>query len=718
MRLFIRVQNELIKKALETGNPIIPVCADLYSELYKWIAVGSTPRKARWLETGVVHLKKEIFREEDLKNRLLVYTDASGGAGGLCIENLGEKEPFYWPKGFESEDIFMKEAYAIYIMLKRKGSRLKDRRILIKCDNQVVCSALYHGSRVGRLNSLIHRIYEVADEWNIDVRVDYVNTKEQLADEPSRTFDFNESEITDEAFKECCSYWGETPTIDAFATKENARAERYISRYSDDQAVARDFFRFTRWRAKEVIYAFPPRKLATLVFSMSSLDVDNDLDSNLTVMAPVALRKKEKGKDTSFAAIREKFDLSSSKQAVDKRTALRVIAENLGHPILGPLLKERKRTQNELKQMVPILDHLKLKAQEARTLQLLYNTALMNKETGATPKGQAGIDEERFLNSHSKEKINKEVQTTKTESDSYEAVKLSLEDRVKALDKEVQEKAERLKIKTACREGDTYYLIQRRTTGLKMTVHRNLEEVGQEFYQKFASVKALVNLDKNDVAPIISELLRVTPLELVDDRLIIMKIQEKLNDETLSRLDFSRLCYSLFTQECQDEFDKNFHQLADNENNLRKFQLPLDSVLREDEEYRTHTHADQKRVKSVTERLRFNKATAEEKRWLINYKKTQANNEAELKKATQNGNQRNRGGRSQQKKGQQGGGNSNNNKGNQNGGNQNQNPNKRPNPNNKGQGGNANNQNQNNQFKKQKQNEPRGPPKQEPKKEP
>ncbi|CAG5101477.1 Oidioi.mRNA.OKI2018_I69.YSR.g17127.t1.cds [Oikopleura dioica] len=98
---------------------------------------------------------------------------------------------------------------------------------------------------------MVFRIHEAAELHNIDLRVDYVNTKEQLADEPSRTFDFNGKEITDEAFDEISRAWPQKFTLDAFATKENARTERYISRFHDDQAWASDFFRFTKLRHKE-----------------------------------------------------------------------------------------------------------------------------------------------------------------------------------------------------------------------------------------------------------------------------------------------------------------------------------------------------------------------------------------------------------------------------------------------------------------------------------
>ena len=201
----------------------------------------------------------------DKAERMLVYTDASGGAGGMFIDEVKVNEPFYWTKKMAPKNIYLKEAYAILVTLRKKGSLLKNRRLLMMCDNQIVCSAIYHGSKASsELNDVVLEIYEIARKYNIDLRAEYVPTKEQLADEPSRTFDFNESKLTDEAFRELVKKWGKTPTIDAFASEENAKLKSFITRFHDDGAWRSDFFQVTKWRSKEVIYAFPPPKIAEL----------------------------------------------------------------------------------------------------------------------------------------------------------------------------------------------------------------------------------------------------------------------------------------------------------------------------------------------------------------------------------------------------------------------------------------------------------------------
>ena len=261
MRLYIREQNEAIKQALDRGFASIPLNRRLRKELKRWLDPTLTSRETKWIETGVCELHIDMDKAE----RTLVYTDASGGAGGLYIEELKASEPFYWPDSMASKNIYMKEAYAILIALRRKGSLLRNRRVLMECDNQIVCSAFYNGSKKSDLNDLILNIYDEARKYNIDMRIEYVNTNDQLADEPSRTFDFNECKITDKAYREILEKWSVTPTLDAFATAENRRCESYIARYHDDGAYRRDFFTVSRWRKKEIIYAFPPPTLATLV---------------------------------------------------------------------------------------------------------------------------------------------------------------------------------------------------------------------------------------------------------------------------------------------------------------------------------------------------------------------------------------------------------------------------------------------------------------------
>ncbi|CAG5101403.1 Oidioi.mRNA.OKI2018_I69.YSR.g17054.t1.cds [Oikopleura dioica] len=785
MRLFIRIQNEAIKLAIDSGDPMIPLKPDLVTELRRWIR-NASPKETRWIETGVVHLKKEIFREEDLKERLLVYTDASGGAGGLCVENLGAKEPFYWPKGFENEDIFMKEAYAILVLLQRKGSLLKNRRVLIKCDNQVVCSALYHGSRTGRLNEMVFRIYEAAERHNI----------EQLADEPSRTFDFNESEITDEAFDEITRAWKRKFTLDAFATKENARTERYISRFLDDQAWASDFFRFTKWRRKEVIYAFPPRKMASIVFryledyAMSipwalvvikyertpmaitlakrrglrtlklkskvavispspkktegmgyykpisdaatvwaifnepnltigngrRFEMDFGEDREMDLFTPPVTDRKSGLNPYTRSSLQSNYDLDKVvKTQIDQGTAQRIMQANLADPFLGPLIQEKGRLQTELDEGRDLVDHYRQQAARARNIHLLYRKAVFHKENNSFPVGQAGDDLKKFLGLNEPE-LAKKANEAQSRYDSFYSQRQSLTNSLKRVSTEIEEVATQRAIRTATKEGDLFYLHQRRASGIKMSTLRSQEQVGSEFFQKFSSVENLLSLDKDDMIPITRELLKTTPIEFMEDRLVLSTALEKLStDFSLTRIAFVRMIFSVLTQECQEEVIKTWKQLVMVEDNQKRFELPMNATAREGREYKLNIHANQEKKKLVRNKVKFGTATAEEKKWLKGIEANAAN------------------------KGQQQGGNENNkNKkirklgnGSQNG----QNWAKKPNNGGQGEGGgngnqnNKNNKNRQNQGQKDqnkpggnrnfKGNEPRAPPaKAEPKKEP
>jgi len=261
MRLYIREMNDAIAQAQESGFGIIPIGSRLRKELRRWLDPSLVSRETKWIETGVCEMHISL----DNARRTLVYTDASGGAGGMFIDELKVNEPFYWTKKMAPKNIYMKEAHAILIALKKKGSLLKNRRLLLMCDNQIVCSAIYNGSKASSdLNDLILEIYEVARKYNIDLRAEYVVTTEQLADEPSRTFDFNECKITDLAYAELIRKWGSSPSVDAFASEENARSKRYVARYHDDGAWRTDFFQICNWRAGDVIYVFPPPKIAEI----------------------------------------------------------------------------------------------------------------------------------------------------------------------------------------------------------------------------------------------------------------------------------------------------------------------------------------------------------------------------------------------------------------------------------------------------------------------
>ena len=147
----------------------------------------------------------------------------------MFIDDINVNEQFYWTRKMAPKNIHIKEAYAILVALRKKSSLLKNRMLLMMCDNQIVCSAINHGSKASsELNDLILEIYKVAREHNIDIRAEYVRSTEQLADEPSRTFDFNDSKLTDQAFREVVEKLGQSPTVDAFASEENAKTQSFM----------------------------------------------------------------------------------------------------------------------------------------------------------------------------------------------------------------------------------------------------------------------------------------------------------------------------------------------------------------------------------------------------------------------------------------------------------------------------------------------------------
>ena len=250
MQLYIRISTQMLTQSDKEDNPWITVTAELRTELLVWKNQGSQhiQRVRKWFDHEKIVIEQKI------------YTDASGYAMGWYTSDDQESFSAYW-KGKDAEvQIAVKEALAILYYVEHHTAKLQNRRTVFMCDNQAVCEAFEMGSRDKTLNEVITKINMKAVSLNLHLCIQWVSTKLQLADEPSRILDLNEETIRTEVLEHLIKKFKIRPNLDGMATFYNRQCERYISRTPETFAEHVDFFSYKPTKS-DILYIFPPKNI-------------------------------------------------------------------------------------------------------------------------------------------------------------------------------------------------------------------------------------------------------------------------------------------------------------------------------------------------------------------------------------------------------------------------------------------------------------------------
>ena len=248
MQLYIRISTQLLEESNKNDNPWITVTDELRTELSVWKdeEIKYINRKRKWFEPSNVVIEQEI------------YTDASGYAMGWYTAKDDESFSLYWNKADAVVQIAVKEALAILYYVEHHTAKLENKRTVFMCDNQAVCEAFEMGSRDATLNRVITNINMKAVQLNVHLRIQWVSTKLQLADEPSRILDMNEETLKTEVLESLIKRYKLRPNLDGMATFYNKKCARYISRTPETFAEHTDFFSYKPEKT-DILYIFPPK---------------------------------------------------------------------------------------------------------------------------------------------------------------------------------------------------------------------------------------------------------------------------------------------------------------------------------------------------------------------------------------------------------------------------------------------------------------------------
>lgn len=248
-KLYCREVNRALSVASKNSRNI-KVSGLLKTELEHWRFLDEWSGCARW--------------RPEFHNTVNLTTDSSGFRYGAVAE-LGDQVVTigdYW-KCEDERPIHLKEADAVFQALLSLGPALENSRVDLKCDNMAVVSVWEkEGGKNVDLNQIVKEIFLHVSRFNIDLRLFYVPSKDNIADAPSRALSLGDSMLSARCWERVENAFG-PHTVDLMAldsntmTSENGIPLRHFTPWPTPDSAGVNVFAQHLVQEKNP-YVFPP----------------------------------------------------------------------------------------------------------------------------------------------------------------------------------------------------------------------------------------------------------------------------------------------------------------------------------------------------------------------------------------------------------------------------------------------------------------------------
>lgn len=186
-----------------------------------------------------------------------IFSDASTTGWGAHCE--GENIHGFWKESERSYHINFLELTAAFLALKTFASNLQNCELLLRIDNTTAIAYINRagGIQYPHLNNLAREIWQWCEHRKLWIFATYIPSEENTdADRESRTKNIDtEWELADFAYNKITQMLGK-PEIDLFASRANAKCEKYCAWHKDPEAFVIDAFTIS-WK-EYFFFAFPP----------------------------------------------------------------------------------------------------------------------------------------------------------------------------------------------------------------------------------------------------------------------------------------------------------------------------------------------------------------------------------------------------------------------------------------------------------------------------
>lgn len=265
-RMFIREANQAISVALLTGERIV-LAPKLREEISYWKFLDDWHGVAPWRRER--HVVCSVSTDASMSGYAVVDKE-----GVLITRDM-------WQEG-DGRPIHVKEAEAVKRAVEALGRDAQNGRLVVKVDNKAVVDAWwnYGGSRDNSLNDILKQVWTLARIHNLDIRLEYVASADNQADEMSRSRNIGDCALMNEAWKIVEETFG-PHTVDGMALQSNAKTDRFFAPFTSPGAAAVDLFA-QKIEAEGNIYIYPP-----FVMIQPVLNFLKERKAEATVVLPV-----------------------------------------------------------------------------------------------------------------------------------------------------------------------------------------------------------------------------------------------------------------------------------------------------------------------------------------------------------------------------------------------------------------------------------------------
>jgi hypothetical protein len=303
-----------------------------------------------------------------------------------------------------------------------------------------------------------------------------------------------------------------------------------------------------------------------------------------------------------------KWDLDTAQELeVSAETARQKTEENLRRPDIGPSMKRHMALSRELAEFLPESTIKDGEYQQARLSLFLYDK--IERRTRANDMDPANPEDTRlaaWFTGTSRDTLRNEEKRTRERAKEAQAAISDINAQLVALKERIDQCALKNRISMTKKRGDTYYMIQRRTSGLVMPKHLPQEIVGNSFYKLFATEDALLSLNSVEAIETLKNMLDCTPIEHFNDRRILQDCITRLGtNKEWTRREFLMCIQGTFQEHLEVQFRTAFHRVLMDDSKRFLLDVPMDKDRREDALLDNKKFHQQRNEKLVLERRKL-----------------------------------------------------------------------------------------------------------------
>ncbi len=218
-----------------------------------------------WVIHNIAQHNGKTFYESNID--IFIQSDASlSGWGAVC---KGQSANGSWSATESTNHINYLELLAAFHGLQCFVSTEQSIHVRIAMDNSTAVAYINNmgGTKSPSLDTLSRTLWEWCISRTLQVTAQHVpGTSNVIADKLSRTIDCHlEWSLNDEVYRSIICRMGFTPEIDLFASRLNAKTDKFVSWNPEPGAITYDAFTIS-W-ANLQCYAFPPFSLLPRVLA-------------------------------------------------------------------------------------------------------------------------------------------------------------------------------------------------------------------------------------------------------------------------------------------------------------------------------------------------------------------------------------------------------------------------------------------------------------------